>query len=96
MRYKAKFRSDCSGVPLRVGDEVRVCGVPDLSGMSEEGIKESLPAFRFAVGKKFRIRAFDRYGFVEIDLVIPFGEHRGWHGIVIEPYLTRKISKRRT
>ena len=69
---------------------VRVCAVPDLKGMSEEALKEALPAFRYAVGRKFRICRFDDYGCAGIDFVIPVGSNKGWHSIYVETWLLKK------
>jgi len=90
MRLKLKFKSDCNGRPLFVGDKVRVCKVPDLKGMSEVGIRESLPVFRYAVGKIAKIGWFDN-GLAQLDIVIPVGSHKGFHGIYIEPWLLKKV-----
>lgn len=90
MNFKIKGKSDCGGMPLKIGDKVRVCAVPDLTGMSGEGLKESVPVFKYAVGKCFYIDSFDQYGFAEIDFGIPTGQFKGMHSIVIEPYLLKK------
>lgn len=85
---------DRDGRRLSVGDKVRVVGVPDLSGMSKEGLAESLPVFRYLVGKYKRIAAFDEYGCARLDFAIPSGKFRGWHGVVIEPFLLHIPRKR--
>jgi hypothetical protein len=36
---------DRNGCKIAAGDRVRVIGVPDLSGMSEQGASESLPVY---------------------------------------------------
>jgi hypothetical protein len=66
---------------------VRVIDVPDLSGMSNEGLAESLPVFQYLVGKYKKIAAFDEYGHAQLNFVIPSGKLKGWHGVVIEPFL---------
>jgi hypothetical protein len=79
---------DRNGKPIKVGDLVRIVGVPDLSGMSPEGIAESLPAFAYLVGKYKRVRGFDEYGCAEFSFVMHqrSGE-RGRHTVGIEPFL---------
>lgn len=79
---------DRNGQPIKVGDLVRIVGVPDLSGMSPEGIAESLPAFEYLVGKYKRVRRFDEYGCAEFSFVMRqrSGE-RARHTVGIEPFL---------
>ena len=72
---------------------VRVCAVPDLTGMSEEARKEALPVFRYAVGRKFRISCFDDYGCAGIDFVIPVGSNKGWHAVYVETWLLKKLKR---
>ena len=56
---------DQAGRDLRVGDWVRFTRLPpDTSRMPTE----SRRAFRKALGLTFRIEAFSRYGFAELDL----------------------------
>jgi hypothetical protein len=78
---------DRNGRRIRVGDKVRVIGAPDLSGMSKGGISESLPVFRYLVGKYKRISGFDQFGCAHLDFAIPSGKYKGWHGVMIEPTL---------
>jgi hypothetical protein len=78
---------DRSGVNLKIGDRVRVVGVPNLSGMSNQGMAESLPVFQYLVGKYKRISAFGKYGHVELNFFIPNGTLRGRHVVEIEPHL---------
>jgi hypothetical protein len=61
MRLKRKWKSDWEGRPLREGNRVRVCAVPNPKGMSEQGLKESHPAFRYAVGRNCTICHFDEW-----------------------------------
>lgn len=79
---------DRNGRPIRVGDLVRIIGVPDLSGMSPDGIAECLPAFEYLVGKYKRVAAFDEYGCAEFSFRMrqPNGERSG-HFVWIEPFL---------
>jgi hypothetical protein len=89
--FKLRFRSDTFGKPLKVGDWVRLCRLPDLSGMSKNGIVESIPAFRFAIRHSARISYFEDDGLVCLNLLIPIGLHKGVHSIFVEPYLLRRI-----
>lgn len=96
MRLKWRWRSDWEGRPLRAGDWVRVCAIPSLKGMSKQGIKESLPAFRHALGRTFFIRHFNDYGCAGMDFAIPFGEHRGMHSIYVEVALLKLVRRSTT
>jgi hypothetical protein len=80
---------DATGHPIRVGDPVRVVGVPDLSGMSRAGLEESLPIFRYLLGKYKRVAEFDRNGLACLSFRIREGRHRGLHSVYIEPGLLR-------
>lgn len=79
---------DRSGKPIKVGDIVRIVGVPDLSGMSPAGLTEALPAFQHLVGKYKRIRGFDECGCAEFSFVMRHSDgERGWHSVWVEPFL---------
>ena len=79
---------DRKGNHLNVGDRVRVIGVPDLSGMSADGIAEALPAFQHIVGLYKRICGFDEYGCAELSFTIRHSDgERTWHSVWIEPFL---------
>lgn len=67
---KAHKPVDRNGKPIRVGDVVRIIGVPDISGMSPDGLAEALPAFEYLVGKYKRVQAFDENGHAEIGFVM--------------------------
>lgn len=82
-------RRDASGATLRVGDVVRVVGVPDLSGMAPECQAESLPVFRHLVGKYKRVTEFDEYGLAWLMFRIRRGPHAGLHTVGIEPWLLK-------
>jgi hypothetical protein len=82
-------RRDASGATLRVGNVVRVVGVPDLSGMAPECLAESLPVFRHLLGKYKRIDEFDEYGHAWLTFRIRKGPHAGLHWVAIEPWLLR-------
>jgi hypothetical protein len=83
-------RKDVLGRTLEVGDVVRVIGVPELNGMSESGLKETLPAFRHLVGTYRRIQLFDDHGLAQINFLVRGGPIAGWHGVAIEPFLLRR------
>ena len=87
---------DRNGKTIKVGDIVRIVGVPDLSGMSQDGIAESLPVFQYLVGKYKRVRGFDEYGCAEFSFIMHHtsGE-RGWHSVWVEPFLLH-IPQRRS
>ena len=83
---------DATGTKLRIGDLVRVIGIPDLKGMSPDGVRESLPVFEYLVGKYKRVRGFSKageIGLVELSFKIRKGPHKGIHWVVIEPEFLR-------
>jgi len=86
---KRLLRRDNTGERVHVGDMVRVIGVPDLNGMSSECRAESLPVFRFLVGKYKRVQEFDEYGFAWLRFTIRDGPHAGYHSVAIEPRLLK-------
>jgi hypothetical protein len=86
---------DGTGEQFKVGDTVRVLGVPDLSGMSPECLSESLPVFQHLVGKYKRVREFDEYGLAWLQFRIRKGLHAGWHSVGIEPWLLKKRRARK-
>lgn len=82
-------RKDVLGRAIRVGDIVRIVGVPDLSGMSDACRAESLPVFEHLVGSYKRVAEFDEYGNAWIRFKIRKGPSAGHHAVGIEPYLLR-------
>jgi hypothetical protein len=80
---------DVTGKPIRIGDVVRVIGVPDLSGMSADCQADSLPVFQHLVGTYRRVEEFDEYGHAWLAFKIRNGPHSGYHSVAIEPYLLR-------
>ena len=87
---------DATGRCLRVGDLVRVIGVPDLSGMIRIRRARSLPVFEYLVGKYKTVREFDEYGLAWLHFRISKGPHRGLHSVAIEPGLLKlRTSHRR-
>ena len=77
---------DATGRNIKVGDVVRVVGVPDLLGMTPECRAESLPVFQYLLGKYKRVDEFDEYGFAWLWFRIRKGPHAGYHSVGIEPY----------
>jgi hypothetical protein len=86
MRY---LRRDATGRPIRVGDIVRIIGIPDLSGMSPGPRRESQRVFRHLVGKYKRVAEFDRFGHAGLWFRIQSGRDAGIHFVVLEPHLLR-------
>ena len=80
---------DIIGKRIRVGDSVRITGVPDLTGMRPKQIQESMPVFQYLVGKYKKVDRFDKHGFVWLQFSINKGRNRGWHGVAIEPMYLR-------
>ncbi len=88
---------DVTGKPIRIGDIVRVIGVPDLSGMSPDCRAESLSVFRHLLGKYKRVEEFDESGNAWLRFTIRNGRHSGFHSVGIEPYLLRiRVARRRS
>ena len=87
---------DRGGRLLRVGDTVRVIGVPDLMGLGTDGRAETQPVFEHLVGQDKRITEFDEFGEARLDFRIKRGRVRGWHAVWIEPCLLSKRARRRT
>ena len=83
-------RKDVTGTQLRVGDVVRIVGVPDLTGMSPDCRNESLPVFRHLVGSYKRIIEFDEHGLAWLSFRIRGGPQAGRHSVGIEPRLLRR------
>jgi len=83
-----KFR-DVSGARLKIGDIVRVLGVPDLSGMHVDRQAESLPVFQHLVGKYKKIDEFDEFGLVWLSFRIHKVGGSEYHSVGIEPHLLR-------
>jgi hypothetical protein len=64
-------KTDRGRAPLAIGDEVRIMGIPDLSGMAPTAKAVSLPVFEYLVGKYKKITNFDEYGCAEISFRLP-------------------------
>jgi hypothetical protein len=79
---------DANGQTIRIGDSVRIIGVPDLSDMSPEPLKETQPVFEHLVGKYKKVHGFDEYGHVELVFqVLKWND--GIHTLWIEPFLLK-------
>lgn len=92
---KPLARKDVTGKPIKVGDIVRIIGVPDLSGMSADCQAESAPVFRHLVGTYKQVREFDEFGHAWLSFKIRGGPHSGDHSVAIEPYLLRiRVARR--
>lgn len=80
---------DRDGNTLRVGDTVRIVGVPDLSGMAPSVRDYSLGVYRHLVGKYKVVEEFDETGQAWLRFGIRKGKYAGWHSVGIEPFLLR-------
>jgi hypothetical protein len=78
---------DRNGKNLRVGDKVRIVGVPDLSGMAAKQRAQSLPVFEHLVGSYKTIEGFDQFGCAGFTFAINKGQFCGYHTVWIEPFL---------
>ena len=86
---------DATGECLKIGDTVRIIGVPDLSGMSPACRAESLPVFQHLVGKYKRVEEFDEHGLAWLRFRIRKGSHAGLQSIGIEPWLLKRRRARK-
>lgn len=80
---------DAMGARIRVGDVVRIVGAPDLAGMTAKCRAESLPVFKYLIGKYKRVREFDELGFAWLMFKILKGPHAGYHSVGIEPHFLK-------
>ncbi len=80
---------DKTGRPLEVGDWVRLVEIPVPVTPAEP---ETYHIFQLALGKTFRIEAFDEFGHAELNVSVKVGK---FHWIWVEPeYLLRWRRKR--
>ena len=92
---KPLARKDVTGKPIKIGDIVRIIGVPDLSGMSADCRAESEPVFLHLVGTYKQVEEFDEFGHAWVRFRIRSGPHSGSHSVAIEHYLLRiRVSRR--
>jgi hypothetical protein len=87
---------DRNGNTIRVGDIVRIIGIPDLSGMHCDNFSETKLVFEYLVGKYKRVSGFDAYGCAELSFTINQGAKRSWHSVSIEPTLLHIPRQRKT
>jgi len=80
---------DAIGKKINKGDIDRVIGIPNLSNMAVECIKESEPVFRYLIGKYKTVIGFNEIGEVELRFEIRKGLLKGYHTVWIEPYLLK-------
>jgi hypothetical protein len=80
---------DATGKRIRVGDIVRIVGVSDLKGMKPKYRRESLPVFKYLVGKYKKVEEFDKNGQAWLTFIIRKGPSRGMHSVGMEPFLLR-------
>lgn len=67
---------------------MRIIGMPDLTNMSPEGLKETQFVFEYLVGKYKKVQGFDEYGHVELVFQVLNWENR-YHTVWIEPFLLK-------
>jgi hypothetical protein len=82
---------DVDGQAVRIGDVVRVLGVPDLSGMRDPYRSETEAVFKHIVGTRKKVEGFDQFGCAILVFGITSGPHAGTHSLAIEPHLIRKV-----
>jgi hypothetical protein len=68
---------------------VRIIGSPDLAGMTPKCRAESLPVFKYLIGKYKRVKEFDEFGMAWLMFRIRKGPHAGYHSVGIEPYFLK-------
>ena len=79
---------DARGRRIRVGDFVRIVGMPDLSTMATPSARRETGAvFRHVRGRCKRVSGFNKYGFVEVAFRILRGLNKGMHMLAVEPWL---------
>jgi hypothetical protein len=83
---------DANGRKIKVGDTVRIVGVPDLSGIKEEKMLRRV--FGYLVGKYKKVREFDEIGNIELYFRIPKGRDKGLHFVWLESWLVKKKMNR--
>jgi hypothetical protein len=85
---------DVEGRPIRRGATVRVLAIPDLSGMSARGRRETRRVFAHIRGTYRRVAGFNALGQAELSFRIRRGPDAGLHTVWIEPALLR-VRRRR-
>src|SRR5438105_4254239 len=83
-------RTDVEGRTLRVGQVVRIVGVPDFTQLPRGASRRELEAvFGHVLGTYKKICGFNQYGLAEIEFRIRTGPHAGQHTIWSEPEFLR-------
>ena len=82
---------DATGRRIKVGDTVRIVGLPKLDGMREDVLEEfgTREVFTYLVGKYKKVWDFDEFGCVELFFNIDKSPCSGTHSVAIEPWLVR-------
>ncbi len=80
---------DVEGRKLKVGDIVKIKGIPDTSSWTQSQKRFSLYVFKHLVGKYKRIFDFDKYGLAEIEFRMKKRGKWEYHTVWLEPYLLR-------
>ncbi len=73
--------TDANGIRVKIGDLVRIVGVPDLSGMARDCEKETRPVFEHLVGKYKQVKDFDENGLARLAFRIQKGPSVGLHTV---------------
>ena len=81
---------DSNGQEITIGDIVRICGVPDLTGMSPDTLRESTLVFEYLVGQRKRIIGVDEIGNAQFEFRLRQGNKTTIHRVGIEPFLLKK------
>ena len=75
----------------KIGRQVRITGVPDLTGMAAGPRKESQAVFEYLVGKKKKIIGIDERGNAELMFKIRKGAMKGLHLVSLEPEFLKEL-----
>jgi hypothetical protein len=86
---------DVDGRAVRIGDVVRVLGIPALSGMRDPYRAETHAVFKHITGTRRKVYGFDQFGCAILVFGIRRGAHAGSHSVAIEPHLIRKVTATR-
>lgn len=74
---------------VRIGDKVRIVGLPEVSDWTREQKDFSLSVFEYLVGKTKKIAGFNDLGMAEIEFRRKEGGEWVYHTVWLEPYLLR-------
>lgn len=90
-----RMPADADGKALKLGDRVRVLGVPDLSGMRPSARAESAPVFAHLVGTVKRIFGFDGFAFKDLEPAMQASQNIGpktYKKSEVTWYTSRRVS----